>query len=143
MISLEDIQGQSPNCVRLYVCVYKLERRLFYLIKFELPSTHYWIWRAIFMRKREWAKTPGLLTPKCENVPVFSHWPSFLSTHPHLMISYRLMTLNIIYMLIIPKYISPAWNSPLKSRLYINCLFDISTWMSKMYLKFNMSKTEL
>ena len=79
------------------------------------------------------------LTSKCKTVPAFSHWPSCLSLYPPLMTSYRLMALNIIYMLITPKFLqlgSLFWNL----HLYIDCLFDISTWMSKMHLKRGMSK---
>lgn len=62
------------------------------------------------------------LTSKCKTVPAFSQGPSCLSLYPPLMVSYRLMALNIIYVLITPKFLqlgSLFWNL----RLYVDCLF--------------------
>lgn len=213
---MEAIQGQSLDCVRTYVYIYKPERCLFYLIGHELSSTHCCAWRAIVRTKEEWAKArrpmgweteadaarekwvwrsrtmrgspsrvaaygmvfiilslkhfvyfaskvkhfplssssavllswpsywfPFIsLTSKCESVLAVSRWLCFLSLSPPLMISYRLMALNIIYMLTIPTCISPAWTSLLECRL----VYQLPIWhlyLDKMYFKFNIFKSEL
>ena len=65
-----------------------------------------------------------------------------INTFSRLILS-RFMDLNTIYMLMVHKSVTSAFNASTELQICVcNCLLDISTWMSSRYLRLNMVKLE-